>query len=112
MADEEQNKRTLENDDSDDSDNLVGPLPQPTAVKKRKVLPHENLYLDNLPSAEGYERSYMHRDTISHCVVTDSDFIITASCDGHVKFWKKVEKGIEFVKHFRSHLGNSLTYNN
>ena len=36
-----------------------------------------------------------------------SDFIVTASCDGHVKFWKKKEEeGIEFVKHFRSHLGN------
>lgn len=36
-------------------------------------------------------------------------FIITASCDGHVKFWKKCEEaGIEFVKHFRSHLGKSL----
>ena len=33
-------------------------------------------------------------------------FILTASCDGHVKFWKKCEEGgIEFVKHFRSHLG-------
>lgn len=38
-----------------------------------------------------------------------TDFIITASHDGHVKFWKKIEEGIEFVKHFRSHLGkNSL----
>jgi hypothetical protein len=34
-----------------------------------------------------------------------SDFIITASVDGHVKFWKKQEEGIEFVKHFRAHLG-------
>lgn len=32
--------------------------------------------------------------------------MITASVDGHVKFWKKMEHGIEFVKHFRSHLGN------
>ena len=30
-----------------------------------------------------------------------TDFIITASQDGHVKFWKKREdEGIEFVKHF------------
>ena len=34
-----------------------------------------------------------------------SDFLITASADGHVKFWKKEERGIEFVKHFRGHLG-------
>ena len=37
------------------------------------------------------------------CVSTD--FLITASIDGHVKFWKKQENGIEFVKHFRAHLG-------
>ncbi|KAK4877804.1 hypothetical protein RN001_010310 [Aquatica leii] len=73
--------------------------------KKRKVLQHENLYLENLPCAESYERSFMHRDVISHCLVTSSDFIVTASGDGHIKFWKKIEKGIEFVKHFRSHLG-------
>lgn len=35
-----------------------------------------------------------------------TDFIITASQDGHIKFWKKQEIGIEFVKHFRTHLGN------
>jgi WD40 repeat protein len=34
-----------------------------------------------------------------------TDFIITGSCDGHIKFWKKLEELIEFVKHFRSHLG-------
>ncbi|CAG8532205.1 1349_t:CDS:10 [Cetraspora pellucida] len=32
--------------------------------------------------------------------------MITTSVDGHLKFWKKNERGIEFVKHFRSHLGN------
>lgn len=37
-----------------------------------------------------------------------TDFVITASQDGHVKFWKKREdEGIEFVKHFRSHLGTN-----
>lgn len=39
-----------------------------------------------------------------------TDFIITASHDGHVKFWKKIEEGIEFVKHFRSHLGEKLLF--
>lgn len=33
-------------------------------------------------------------------------FIVTCSIDGHIKFWKKQETGIEFVKHFRGHLGN------
>lgn len=30
--------------------------------------------------------------------------MITGSYDGHVKFWKKQEELIEFVKHFRAHL--------
>ncbi|MBN3277195.1 PPWD1 protein, partial [Polyodon spathula] len=62
------------------------------------VLEFERVYLTNLPSAAMYERSYKE--------VFLTDFIITASHDGHVKFWKKKEDaGIGFVKHFRSHLG-------
>uniref|UniRef100_A0A673JTU3 PPIase cyclophilin-type domain-containing protein n=1 Tax=Sinocyclocheilus rhinocerous TaxID=307959 RepID=A0A673JTU3_9TELE len=34
------------------------------------VLEYERLYLDNLPSASMYERSYMHRDVITHIVCT------------------------------------------
>ncbi|GAB1604656.1 uncharacterized protein LOC115226510 [Argonauta hians] len=86
----------------------VGPMPhEATKPKKKKVLQYERVYLDNLPCAETYECSYMHRDIISHVTVTRSGFILTASIDGHVKFWRKLEEsGIEFVKHFRSHLGN------
>uniref|UniRef100_A0AAX7V6K2 peptidylprolyl isomerase n=1 Tax=Astatotilapia calliptera TaxID=8154 RepID=A0AAX7V6K2_ASTCA len=94
--------------DGDEEDaEWVGPMPsEATKAKKRKVLEYERVYLDNLPSAAMYERSYMHRDVITHLVCTKSDFILTASQDGHVKFWKKKEdEGIEFVKHFRSHLG-------
>ncbi len=76
--------------------------------KKQKIVKFEKLYLDLLPSAELYERSYMHRDVVSHIVVTKTDFIITASVDGHVKFWKKQPLGIEFVKHFLSHTGMHL----
>lgn len=78
------------------------------------MLQYEKLYLDNLPSTECYEKSFMHRDTITHLVVTNkTDFIVTVSSDGHVKFWKKMEHGIEFVKHFRSHLApiNALAAN-
>jgi len=40
------------------------------------------------------------------CVqATPTDFVITGSIDGHIKFWKKQETGIEFVKHYRGHLG-------
>ncbi|XP_014703990.2 peptidylprolyl isomerase domain and WD repeat-containing protein 1 [Equus asinus] len=92
--------------EEENEERWVGPLPvEATLAKKRKVLEFERVYLDNLPSASMYERSYMHRDVITHVVCTKTDFIITASHDGHVKFWKKIEEGIEFVKHFRSHLG-------
>lgn len=53
-----------------------------------------------------YERSYMHRDVVTHAVVAaDVDFLITGSADGHIKFWKKRATGIEFAKHFRAHMG-------
>ena len=38
-----------------------------------------------------------------HTVVCAS--VCAASSDGHVKFWKKQAQGIEFVKHFKAHLG-------
>uniref|UniRef100_A0A8C1X6Q3 peptidylprolyl isomerase n=1 Tax=Cyprinus carpio TaxID=7962 RepID=A0A8C1X6Q3_CYPCA len=102
-----ENKRKLDEDEDEDEGGWVGPLPnEATQTKKKKVLEFERLYLDNLPSASMYERSYMHRDVITHIVCSKTDFIITASQDGHVKFWKKKEdEGVEFVKHFRSHLG-------
>ena len=97
----------------------------------------DNLYASFLPSSDYYERSYMHRDVLSHILVTQTDFLITASQDGHLKFWKiltaeylkqqqqtatkyELSKNsdkdndhasnflngpIEFVKHFRAHLG-------
>nr|CAD7198218.1 unnamed protein product [Timema douglasi] len=132
-------KRTLTQEMGDSSDEYIGPMPsEASKPKKRKILKHEQLYLANLPCAESYERSYMHRDVITHIVVTKdrlllfsplcapeftpllenvlgnkllyvkTDFIITGSCDGHIKFWKKMEELIEFVKHFRSHLGPIL----
>lgn len=35
-----------------------------------------------------------------------NDFIVTTSIDGHLKFWKKTASGIEFVKHYKSHLSS------
>ncbi|KAM0748186.1 hypothetical protein T439DRAFT_75986 [Meredithblackwellia eburnea MCA 4105] len=78
------------------------------AVKKRKTLKHEKLYLDHLPSADRYWKSFMHRDTVTQVAVTKTNFVITSSIDGHLKFWKKQEVGIEFVKHYRTHLGPVL----
>lgn len=107
-----------------DSDDDYGPKPTAAAVeddvaiqreeerqqpakKKRKVAPEwENVYLDQLPKGDYYEHSYMHRDVVTHvCVSKVNEFVMTGSADGHVKFWKKMSKTIEFVKHYQAHLG-------
>lgn len=65
------------------------------------------LHLTALPNASRYQRSLMHRDNISFLILTPfTNFLLTASIDGHVKFWKKQESGIEFVKHYRAHLAS------
>lgn len=58
--------------------------------KRSRKLQFEQLYASALPSAAMYERSYMHRDTVTHTAASKAHFVITGSCDGHVKFWKKV----------------------
>ncbi|XP_004487517.1 peptidyl-prolyl cis-trans isomerase CYP71 [Cicer arietinum] len=87
-----------------DDEPLVGPGPAPRARPKRP-LQFEQAYIDALPSANMYEKSYMHRDVVTHVAVSAAEFFITGSADGHLKFWKKRPIGIEFAKHFRSHLG-------
>ncbi|KAJ6386186.1 hypothetical protein OIU77_029202 [Salix suchowensis] len=87
-----------------DEDAIIGPGPAPRARAKRP-LQFEQAYLDSLPSANMYEKSYMHRDVVTHVAVSAADFFITGSVDGHLKFWKKKPIGIEFAKHYRSHLG-------
>lgn len=92
-----------------------------------EVLKYEDGYLRSIPKATQYEKSFMHRDAITHVIATElvvnscdivseftekgfrRDFIITASQDGHLKFWKKKHsEGVEFVKHFRCHLSKLL----
>ena len=79
---------------------------EPPSRKKARqtVSVNEKQLLERLPSADMYERSFMHRDTLGFVVVTKTDFVITASYDGILKFWKKTVDGIEFVKQFRAHL--------
>lgn len=44
----------------------------------------------------------MHRENLTHVNISKKfDYLITGSCDGHIKFWKKMLQGIEFVKHFQ-----------
>ncbi|KAI9291269.1 hypothetical protein K502DRAFT_336273 [Neoconidiobolus thromboides FSU 785] len=90
--------------DNDNDNDDIGPMPtQDQNQKKRKVLLHENLYLKEIPKCEMYERSYMHRDQLSMILNCPNDFIVTASLDGHIKFWKKTKQGIEFIKNYKAH---------
>lgn len=91
-------------DPVDEGDQIVGPeLP---AQKKRRVLQFEEQYLQRLPLSDMYEKSFMHKDWVTHIAFAPlTDFLITASLDGIVKFWKKVDQGIEFAKQFKAHLG-------
>jgi peptidylprolyl isomerase domain and WD repeat-containing protein 1 len=76
----------------------------PPSKKPRKEIPIDPVLSARLPSADMYEKSYMHRAQVTHVATTSkTDFIITASSEGYVKFWKKVPLGIEFVKGYHSH---------
>ena len=84
-------RRTTDDEDSDDG--WIGPTLSEAAPEKKirkKVLPFENVYLENLPDCDTYERSFMHRDVVSWCLSSGPTcFVITGSVDGHVKvcFW-------------------------
>jgi peptidylprolyl isomerase domain and WD repeat-containing protein 1 len=99
------NNLSLLPDSSSDDD--IGPqLPSAAPKKKRRVLPYEKLYISALPKAARYSRSLMHKEALSSVTMTPlTEFLITASVDGVVKFWKKVADGIEFVKEFKAHEG-------
>jgi peptidylprolyl isomerase domain and WD repeat-containing protein 1 len=104
------NKRKIEEDDQDDSssDDDMGPqLPSAEAPKKkRRKLPYEKLYISALPKSARYSKSLMHKEQLAFLTMTPlTDFLITSSVDGVVKFWKKGGDGIEFVKEFRTHVG-------
>lgn len=58
----------------DDSDDDIGPsIPgagETKKVHKKKKLAHEKLYLDNLPEADRYWKSFMHRDSVNFVTMT------------------------------------------
>ncbi|KAL9603332.1 MAG: hypothetical protein Q9219_001194 [cf. Caloplaca sp. 3 TL-2023] len=97
-----------ENDSSSEDD--IGPaLPSSEPRRKRRKLPYEKLYISALPSSQRYSKSLMHKDQLAFVTITPyTDFLITSSIDGVVKFWKKVAGGIEAVKEFKAHGGEIM----
>ena len=87
-AEKEAVKRSAESEDDSDDD-FVGPsIADAVPQKKKKVLEYEHVYLENIPTGINYEKSFMHRDVVTFTAVAgNTDFAVTASCDGHVKFW-------------------------
>jgi peptidylprolyl isomerase domain and WD repeat-containing protein 1 len=48
----------------------------------------------------------MHKETVNNVISSPlTDYIITVSVDGHIKFWKKIFNLIEFTKNFKAHSG-------
>ncbi|KAI1493725.1 hypothetical protein F5X96DRAFT_134838 [Biscogniauxia mediterranea] len=96
-----------QNEDDSSSDDMGPQLPSTSAApkKKRRVLPYEKLYIEALPKSARYSKSLMHKEQLSFVNMTRTDFLITSSVDGVVKFWKKAAQGIEFVKEFKAHQG-------
>ncbi|KAK8089111.1 peptidyl-prolyl cis-trans isomerase cyp15 [Apiospora hydei] len=93
-------------DDSSSDDDMGPQLPSAAPKKKRRVLPYEKLYISALPKSNRYSKSLMHKEHLSFVTVTPlTDFLVTSSVDGVVKFWKKVVDDIEFVKEFKAHQG-------
>lgn len=102
------------------------------AAQRRKAETAAEQQLTALPQGAQYAQSFMHRDALVSVLVAAHpvDFVVTASVDGHIKFWKKSplaadvvenkvdltsknksnanklarEGGIEFAKHYRAHL--------
>lgn len=80
---------------------MIGP-----DVIKRPKLDIIEVILENLPCADLYERSYMHKENLIIVLASSkSNYIITVSIDGHVKLWRKIFRLIDFAKHFRAHTG-------
>lgn len=80
---------TADADENVSSEDELGPMPlaPDTAAKdakrkKARGLKHEKLYLDNLPSADMYERSLMHRDVVNFVAVTRQEYICKIFRDG------------------------------
>ncbi len=59
----------------------------------------QSALLGSLPNHGMYERSYMHRDCVTHVVFTRglSDFLVTASSDGQVRQIRKEDGSVKFT---------------
>ncbi|KAL1886027.1 Peptidyl-prolyl cis-trans isomerase cyp15 [Ceratocystis pirilliformis] len=91
-------------DDSSSDDDMGPQMPSEGPKKKRRTLKYEKVYIASMPASNKYSKSLMHKDNLLFVTMTPiTEFVITSSIDGVVKFWKKIAQGIEFVKEFKAH---------
>ncbi len=79
----------IEESESSSDDDMGPQLPSAEAPKKkRRKLPYEKLYISALPTSPRYSKSLMHKEQLAFVTMTPlTDFLITSSVDGVVKFW-------------------------
>lgn len=91
----------------------------PNLNKKLKVSSDsmKEAALSRLPCAQRYEYSFMHKATVTHAAFSVTDFLVTASEDGVVKFWRHFNsdaqknsidrrlQNFSLAKQFKAHKG-------
>ncbi|KAL5614620.1 uncharacterized protein BROUX77_000457 [Berkeleyomyces rouxiae] len=98
------NHSQLTEDDSSSDDDMGPQMPSEAPKKKRRTLKYEKVYIASMPASPKYSKSLMHKENVLFVTMTPiTEFLITSSVDGVVKFWKKISQGIEFVKEFKAH---------
>jgi len=111
--------------------------PSQQASKKKSTTTTTTNLLQDIPTSQHYQVSYMHQQTITHVTTSiKHGMVITGSVDGVVKFWKRTSssttansssstggassmmdksnnkqqsKCLEFVKSYTSHIGPLLS---
>ncbi|KAI8148410.1 peptidyl-prolyl cis-trans isomerase cyp15 [Fennellomyces sp. T-0311] len=104
-ADQTIGKRPLDETPVEEEDDEIGPMiPPPADEVPRKKKRETHFVTSQLP--HGTICAALEKQTMVSRIhhVSRNDFIITASIDGHLKFWKKTAAGVEFVKHYRAHM--------
>ena len=105
--DNKENKKLEKNEKKENQEEENNKLSEINLPLQEPV--NEDTCLNYLPMTNNYSLSYLQSDVIDNIFCTNkTDFIFTTSYDGVIQFWKKISKGIEFVKKFKAHL-NRIT---
>lgn len=104
----------LENNDSSADQKSETKIPQKDNYDIEA--PSISQYMQRLPTAEMYYRSYMHKENIQFVASsTQNDFFISMSSDGVLKFWHRDSEisgnsELEFVKPINTKDGSFYSY--